>query len=317
MPVPGCAAQTQSQRGALTHRSGHIGEVAWCVGEGGPVIDGAVRGDDEVLTALLGKHFKGFVVRHRHGISLEMASRTLSPRERGFVPARHRVYSNSRQFLPSQVSTHDGLTLPPEPTVATGVSQDRLARRRRADPAAAAPGRGGRRHSLLAEVGDPDLPGRRPAAPGHVRPEAGRAEGDRRPLAADRHQRPRHPDLRGLPAPGADHGQAGRSSARWSATRPTTTPSRCSTATTRASRPPSGGWPQFGSAVAKVQGPVDRRHAAVHQPVLHLHARPLQRAGPRLPRHRRSPPSGRWARRATTWCSAASRWTGSPTARRC
>ena len=49
-------------------------------------------------------------------------------------------------------------------------------------------------------------------------------------------------DLRGLPAAGADHGQAGRRSARWSATRPITTPSRSSTATTRASRrPPAAG----------------------------------------------------------------------------
>ena len=47
---------------------------------------------------------------------------------------------------------------------------------------------------------------------------------------------------------------------------------------------PAGGWPQFGSAVAKVQGPVDPAVAAVRQPVLHLHARPVQRAGPRLPR---------------------------------
>ena len=38
-----------------------------------------------------------------------------------------------------------------------------------------------------------------------------------------------------------------------------------------------------------LQGPVDRGDAAVHQPVLHLHARPLQRARPRLPRHSMTP----------------------------
>ncbi len=47
--------------------------------------------------------------------------------------------------------------------------------------------------------------------------------------------------------------------------------------------------------------------AAVRQPVLHLHARPVQRARPRLPRPGASPRSGRWARRATTWSCTASR----------
>ena len=63
---------------------------------------------------------------------------------------------------------------------------------------------------------------------------------------------------------------------------------------------PSGGWPQFGSVGRQLQGPVDRGRAAVHQPLLHLHARPLQRAGPRLPGHRLFAVPRRWARRATT-----------------
>jgi hypothetical protein len=36
---------------------------------------------------------------------------------------------------------------------------------------------------------------------------------------------------------------------------------------------PTGGWPQFGSTVARLQGPVD---SAVSESLLHLHARPLQ-----------------------------------------
>ena len=67
----------------------------------------------------------------------------------------------------------------------------------------------------------------------------------------------------------------------------------------------------------RLQGPADPRHAAVHQPVLHLHARPVQRAGPRLPRRGASRRSARWARRATTWSCSGVTSTASPTAGRC
>ena len=68
---------------------------------------------------------------------------------------------------------------------------------------------------------------------------------------------------------------------------------------------PSGGWPQFGSVVSKVQGPAQSGIAAVCQPVLHLHSRPVQRTGSGISRARRIPRSGRWATRGTTWSSTA------------
>ena len=118
-------------------------------------------------------------------------------------------------------------------------------------------GRGGRGRAVVAQIGDPDLSGRRTAASGHVRSEA-------------RMLRRKSP-ARGGPSPPTSpasrfakpfRGWRGSwtswsSSARWSATRPTTTPFRSSTATIRASRPrPAAGrssaprWPS-------VQGPVD------------------------------------------------------------
>ena len=163
------------------------------------------------------------------------------------------------------------------------------------------------RRSHLAQVGDPDLSGRRSAASGHVRSEAERPEGNRRPVEA--HRRPTSPasrfarPCRGWPGSWTSWS----SSARWSATRPTTTPFRSSTAIIPRKPTPPGGWPQFGSDGRQAARAGRSGDAAVHQPVLHLHARPLQRAGPRLPRRRRSPRSGRWARRATTWsCSGIS-----------
>ena len=44
-------------------------------------------------------------------------------------------------------------------------------------------------------------------------------------------------------------------------------------------RVPAGGWPQFGSVVSKLQGPVHVLRAAVRQPVLLVHTWTLQRAG--------------------------------------
>ena len=80
-----------------------------------------------------------------------------------------------------------------------GFSENRRLGHGRADPAAVAAGRGVGGHPLVAEVGHPHLPGRRAAAPGHVRPEARRPEeiaGPWKPIADQRH---RHPDLRGAP----------------------------------------------------------------------------------------------------------------------
>ena len=50
---------------------------------------------------------------------------------------------------------------------------------------------------------------------------------------------------------------------------------------------PAGGWPQFGSAVARLEGARRSGDARVHEPLLYHHARALQRAGTRLPRHGR------------------------------
>ena len=123
----------------------------------------------------------------------------------------------------------------------------------RATPA----GRGSRGPPVLAEIGDPDLPGRRAAASGHVRPEAQRAQGNRRPLAADRDQRARASrSARRFPA-WRGSWTSWSSSAPWSATRPTTTPSRCSTAAIPRKPTASGGLAAIRLRVAKVQGPVD------------------------------------------------------------
>ena len=76
-------------------------------------------------------------------------------------------------------------------------------------------------------------------------------------MEADRDQRHRHPDLRGAAAAGPDHGQARR---RPLAGRQPGRPRRhpgLQRPPPAASRRPAGGWPQFGSAVAKLQGPVD------------------------------------------------------------
>ena len=61
----------------------------------------------------------------------------------------------------------------------------------------------------LEKIGDHDLPGRRAAAPGHLRPQAERSQRDRRPVPADRHECPGDRDLRAPPSVGADDGQDG------------------------------------------------------------------------------------------------------------
>ena len=48
---------------------------------------------------------------------------------------------------------------------------------------------------------------------------------------------------------------------------------------------PSGGWPQIGSVVAKLQGQCRAGGARLHQPLLPLYASALQRTRARLPGH--------------------------------
>ena len=174
------------------------------------------------------------------------------------------------------------------PALAPRLPADRRARPGRPHAPAIAPRRGRGRHPLLDEVGDPRLPRRRPAAPGHVRPQAGRAQGVRRPLEAGRHQRARHPNLRSAAAARQDHGQArdrplarrqpGRARRRAGVQRP-------------APRQALGRRPvpavRLGGGEAARPGRPGR--AAVREPLLPLHARAVQRARPRLPRPRPRP----------------------------
>ena len=168
------------------------------------------------------------------------------------------------------------------------VPQDRCAGARWPHPAGPTPGRGSRRRPLVPQVGHPDLPRRRAAAPGPVRPQARRAEGSRRAVEADPDQRDRHPDLRGPAAPGEDHGQARpRPVAGRQPGRPRRHPG-----VQRA--PPAQADARRRVAAVRLGGGEtpggDRpRRAAVRQPVLHLHARPVQRARSRLPRPRARP----------------------------
>jgi hypothetical protein len=117
----------------------------------------------------------------------------------------------------------------------------------------------------VAEVGHHDLPGRRAAASGHVRPQARGPAGNCRSLATDRHQgagmeiceafpklagmADKLTVIRSLVGNQADHDAIQVFNGH------------------HPKKPkPSGGWPQFGTMVSKVQGPADaapRRRTSV------------------------------------------------------
>ena len=125
-----------------------------------------------------------------------------------FVTCLPASFSSPRMPARPTATAHDNMS--PASPAPPRLPQDRRPRARRPHPAEPAAGRARPRHPVVAQVGHPHLPGRRAAAPGHVRPQARRPEGSRRPVEADRDQRHRHPDLRG-PAPAReDHGQARR-----------------------------------------------------------------------------------------------------------
>jgi hypothetical protein len=78
---------------------------------------------------------------------------------------------------------------------------------------------------------------------------------------------------------------------------------------------PSGGWPQFGSAVAKLRGPVDPSVPPFASLCYTCTHGPYNEPGPGFLGPSMGP-FAPWARPARTWFSAASRSPASRTARR-
>ena len=191
---------------------------------------------------------------------------------------------------------------------------DRLTRRKlledwdarpwRPDLAATLESRGGTRRRSIDQVGDHDLPGRRPAASGHVRSEAAGSEevaGPWRPIATNvsgLEIGEAFPRLAGM----ADKLTVIRSLV--GGARPITTPFRSTTAITPKNRRRSGAGrssaPPSPSCKAR-----SSRDSPVRQPLLSVYARPYNEPGRRAFWARPSsvPPDG--AERATTWCSTA------------
>ena len=134
-------------------------------------------------------------------------------------------------------------------------------------------------------------------------------------MEADRHERHRHPDLRGVSAARPDHGQArdrplarrqpGRSRRDPGLQRP---PPEEADADRRLAAVRLGGR----EAARPGRSRRRRRSSASVTPARTARTTSPAPASSARPRRR----SGRWARRATTWSCAASRSTASPTARR-
>ena len=168
--------------------------------------------------------------------------------------------------------------------------------------------------SVLAEIGHLDLPGRRSAAPGHVRSEADAPKGNRRAVAATATNVTGIQICEALPRLAQIMDKL-VSSVPWSAI----SNDHDAIQVFHGHHPRSPRRRAAGrSSARRREGSRGDRSgdSAVHQPLLYLHAR--ARTTSLAPGFLGAAQHhfGRWARRGTTWCSAAFGWNSWPTARR-